>query len=264
MRTLIPVLSLAVAAVLVGSAALLAPPETGDAPEGTASVFADLAPDDRTAFREEVRNYLLENPEVLIESMSVLEEREALAQAEADRALVASNAAALFDNPDSWVGGNPEGDITIVEFLDYRCGFCRRAHPDLTELVASDGNIRLVLKEYPILGPQSLAASRYALAVRSLYGDAAYKDIHDALITLRGEVTDASLARLADAFGHDAEAVFEAMSDPEIDRVIEANHALAQSLGITGTPTFVIGETMLRGYLPLEGMQDVVAEERSG
>lgn len=219
---------------------------------------------ERQIFREEIRQYLLENPEVLMEAIAVLEEREAAAQASADAGLLAANASAIYDDPHSWIGGNPDGDITLVEFIDYRCGFCRRAHPEVTELLTTDGNIRLIVKEFPILGEQSLLASRFAIAVRILAGDDAYKAAHDALIALRANVTEASLETLATSLGHDSAAVFAAMESPEVTQEIQSNRALAQTLGISGTPTFILGDQLLRGYLPLNEMRALVEEVREG
>lgn len=222
-----------------------------------------MTPEERAAFRAEVRAYLIENPEVLMEAIGVLEDRERNAQAEADLAALRDNRAALLDNPASWSGGNPEGDIAVVEFVDYRCGYCRRAHDEVAELIASDGNLRLVLKEFPILGQDSLISSRFAIAVMQTAGQDAYKKAHDALIALAGPPAPPALRRIAEAAGADPEAVMARMDAPEVTAVIEANHALAQRLGINGTPTFVIHETMVRGYVPLPGMRQIVEGQRA-
>ena len=222
-----------------------------------------MSDEERANFRAEIRAYLLENPEVLMEAIAVLEERQAQEQQQADQDLVASNRGALFDDGYSWIGGNPNGDVTIVEFVDYRCGFCRRAHPEVTELIETDGNIRLVMKEFPILGEQSLLASRFAIAVQQTAGAEAYEAVHNALILMRGEVNDASLEALAKEAGVDAEAVFTQMESPEVDSVIAQNRALAQALGITGTPTFVFEDTLVRGYMPLAEMSDLVSDVRA-
>ena len=224
--------------------------------------LSSMSEEERANFRAEVRAYLLENPEVLMEAIAVLEGREAQAAAEADRDLAAANKALLTADERDWVGGNPEGDITVVEFIDYRCGFCRRAHPEVAELIETDGNIRLIVKEFPILGEQSMLASRFALSVLATEGDAAYKRVSDALIALRSDVTETSLSALSDAFGYDTEAILAGMEDEAISRKLADNRALAQSMQITGTPTFVIGGEMLRGYAPLEAMREIVAEER--
>lgn len=219
---------------------------------------------ERSAFQSEIRAYLLAHPEVLTEVAALLESQEAAAQAENDVALVAAHQAALFSDPNSWVGGNPEGDITLVKFIDYRCGYCRKANAEVAELVKSDGNIRFILKEYPILGPESELSSRFAIAVRQIGGDAAYAAAHDALITFRGEVNEEALSALATALGLDPAQVLAAMKSDAITAIIEANHTLGQKMAINGTPTFVIGGQMLRGYVPLEAMQQIVAAERQG
>jgi protein-disulfide isomerase len=226
--------------------------------------MADMTDAERTAFRAEVRAYLMENPEVLAEAMNELQARQDAAAAQADLKLVADNKAAIFDDGVSWVGGNPNGDVTIVEFMDYRCGYCRKAFSEVDELVKSDGNIRFVVKEFPILGEQSLLSSQFAIAVRQLHGDAAYLNAHNALISLRGDATPQSLGLLAADLGLDPAPIIAAMASPAVKAVIDANHALGGTMQIDGTPTFIVDGTMLRGYLPLDDMRKVVAEERKG
>jgi protein-disulfide isomerase len=217
---------------------------------------------EREAFRAEVRAYLLENPEVLMEAIGVLEDRRATAEAQGDADVLRVNAERIYNDPASWSGGNPQGDVTVVEFTDYRCGYCRKAHDEVAELVGSDGNIRFVIKEFPILGDASVLSSRFAIAVRQLAGDEAYKAAHDALIALRGEPDTRTLTRLAGDLGLDAAAVLGRMDSPEVTAVIAANHELGMALRVNGTPTFVINGTIVRGYLPLDQMRAIVAEER--
>ncbi len=223
---------------------------------------AEMTAQDRAALRDEIRAYLLENPEVLVEAMDALQEREAIAALERDSRIVQARSDTLFASPDDWVGGNPDGDVTLVEFMDYRCSYCRKAHDEVFELVKSDGNIRLVVKEFPILGEPSLLSSQFAIAVRLLHGDDAYKAAHDALIALRGEPTPETLGRLASDLGHDPAPVLAKMATDEVKAVITANHALAEEMEISGTPTFVLKDQMLRGYVPLEEMRVIVAEAR--
>jgi protein-disulfide isomerase len=228
-----------------------------------AQSLSDMSDAERAAFRAEVRAYLLENPEVLMEAIGVLESRQAEEQAAADTDLLAQNADALFNDPSSWVGGNPEGEITVVEFLDYRCGYCRRAHPDVAELIAQDKEIRLIVKEYPILGDESVLASRFALGVRAVEGDAAYKIANDRLMTFRGTFSEQSLSDLSEELGFDTPKVFDAMNSDEIRDTIVRNQALAQRLSINGTPSFVFGDQVVRGYVPLAGMQEIVEQLRA-
>lgn len=222
-----------------------------------------MSPEDRAAFRAEVRSYLLENPEVLMEAIAVLEAREREARANADSALVALHAAAIFDDGHSWVGGNPDGDITLVEFLDYRCGYCRQAFAEVARLLENDGNIRFVVKEYPILGEQSLLAARFAIATHQIHGDEGYEAVHNALMTMRADITPDSLSRLAEALALDPAPILARMDAPEVAGVIDANHALGDLMQITGTPTFILEDRMLRGYAPLATMEQLVAAARA-
>ncbi len=219
----------------------------------------NLSDAERDAFRAEVRAYLLENPEVLMEAIAVLEQRQGQAEVERDAMMVAANADALFSSAFDVSFGNPEGDITIVEFMDYRCGYCRRAHPEVADLVEFDGNIRVIVKEFPILGEQSVLASRFAIATRIALGDEAYVSVHDALMEMRGDVTEPALQVLAADLGLDGAAIMAAIDDPLVMQTIEYNHALAQRMAISGTPSFVFGDQMVRGYVPLDGMQQIVA-----
>jgi protein-disulfide isomerase len=217
---------------------------------------------EREAFRAEVRAYLMENPEILIEVMNELETRDQAAAAERDKQMLAEQSDAIFNDPASWVGGNPEGDITVVEFLDYRCGYCRKAWQEVDQLVAGDGNIRFVIKEFPILGEESMLSSRFAIAVLQLHGNDAYRKAHDALLSLRADTTPEALERLATELGLDPAPILARMAAPEVTKVIEDNYSLAQTMDISGTPTFVVGGTMVRGYVPLEAMQQIVEEQR--
>ncbi|WP_339668968.1 DsbA family protein [uncultured Roseovarius sp.] len=218
---------------------------------------------ERTLLRAEIRDYLLANPEVIMEAVAVLEQREAQTQAQADSDLVKVNAEALFNDPSSWVGGNPEGDLTLVEFMDYRCSYCRRAYDDVKGLLAADGNIRFIIKEFPILGEESVLASRFAIATRQVAGDEAYKSVHDALMTYSGSMNETGFSRLADTLGLDATGIIAEMNSDAVTQVIAANHALGQRMQISGTPSFVLGDQMLRGYLPQDAMQRIADEIRA-
>lgn len=229
-----------------------------------ASAFdiAGMSETERAAFGEAVRGYLMENPEVIMDAVRALEDRQQRQSIEDDLAMLEANRAAIYEDAASWTGGNPEGDITVVEFLDYRCGYCRKAYEEVEELVKSDGNIRFVIKEFPILGEESLLSSKFAIATRMVAGDEAYKRAHDALISLRGDATVENLGVLADQLGLDRAAVVAKMDAPEVEAIIAANHALADTMQINGTPSFVIDRTMVRGYVPLDGMRQIVEGQR--
>lgn len=218
---------------------------------------------ERSALRAEVRAYLLEHPEVLIEAMDVLQKREEDAGVAQDAEFIAKNSALIFANGNDWVGGNPNGDITVVEFMDYRCGYCRKAYSEVDQLINGDGNIRFVVKEFPILGEASMLSAQFAIALKQLHGDEAYGKAHDALMTLRGEPTPDTLARVASDMGFDPQPIMDRMKSPDVQKVIETNYKLAEAMDITGTPAFVMGDTVLRGYAPLEAMQEFVAQVRT-
>ncbi|GAB4391158.1 DsbA family protein [Albidovulum sp.] len=253
MRT-IPV---AAAASLAALLALAAPSSGLD--------LSSMSAEERAAFRAEVRAYLLENPEVLTEAIEVLNQRRAAAEARSDAELVRANAEDLFADGYSYVGGNPEGSLTVVEFLDYRCGYCRKAHAEVAALVGGDPEIRYIVKEFPILGEQSVLASRFAIAALQTLGKDAYARINAGFYEdFRGDITPDTLRAFATRLGLDPEPILARMDAPEVGRVIEENHLLAQRMQISGTPTFVLGGQMLRGYAPLDVMRDIIAEQRQG
>lgn len=232
------------------------------ATQTAAADLQNMTEAERDAFRAEVRSYLMENPEVILEAVQLLEQRQADAQARADFDLVASNADEIFNDGYSWEGGNPNGDIVLVEFLDYRCGFCRRATPEVERLLAEDGNIKLIIKEFPILGEASLLTSRFAIAVKQVVGSDAYKDVHDALIEMSGEPNDIVLRRLSDSLGFDTEAIMAAIDSDAVTSEIARTRALAQRLQINGTPSFVLQDELLRGFLPADQMAVMIADKR--
>jgi len=243
---------------LIATTALMGILATG----ASAEALKELTNAERAQFRAEVRAYLFENPEVIMEAVEILQNRDAEAQAQADIDLVTAHADAIFDDGYSWVGGNPDGDIVLVEFLDYRCGYCKRAHGEVAQLLESDGNIKLIVKELPILGDASVLASRFAVAVKQVAGGDAYKSVADALMAFQGDITLPALRRLGETFSLDMDAVEARMNAPEVTAEIEQTRALANLLQISGTPTFVMQDELLRGYLPLDQMQALVAEKR--
>lgn len=221
-----------------------------------------LTDEERALFRAEVRSYLMENPQVIMDAVDQLQRQEAEAEAQTDLTLVSDNAEAIFNDGYSFVGGNPDGDITLVEFLDYRCGYCKRAHAEVTKLLETDGNIRLIVKEFPILGDQSVLASRFAIATKQVAGNDSYVALHDALMAFNGDISLPSLRRLANTFGLDTDAIETRMGSEDVTREIAETRALAQALRISGTPTFVMQDELLRGYLPYDQMLAIIKEKR--
>jgi protein-disulfide isomerase len=229
---------------------------------GTALAQDDpFTPAQREALDDRIRSYLLENPELFLEVFDLLEQRRLDAQADADAALVAEYADRLRFAATSPVMGNPEGDVTIVKFSDYRCGFCKSAATSIEQLVASDPGVRVVIKEFPILGEESVTAGRVALAA-AMQGEAAFTRLHLALMGFGGQLDGETTFALAEQAGLDTERLRADIADPVIAEEIRANYALARALGIEGTPTFVIGDRIVRQMIPLDRMRALVAEAR--
>ena len=224
--------------------------------------FSKMSDAQKSAFGEAVRDYLMKNPEVLVEAINELEAKQQAQQVENDAQLVKANAKDIFEDGYSWVGGNPEGDVTIVEFMDYKCTYCKKAYAEVSDLLKNDGNIRFIVKEFPILGQESELGARFAVAAQQIAGNDAYEKVHDALMTMRGSLTIESLTALAKDQGLDADAIVKAMNDEAVTDVLRQNYQLAQRMAISGTPAFVIGGQLLRGYAPEAAMAQMVAEER--
>ena len=224
--------------------------------------FSKMSAPQKAQFGDAVRDYLMANPQVLVEAINELEAKQRAQQADNDAQLIQTNSKDIFEDGHSWVGGNPEGDITIVEFTDYKCTYCKKAFSEVNDLLTNDGKIKFVIKEFPILGQQSELGSRFAVAVQQISGAAAYEKVHNALMTFRGNITLESLANLAKDQGLDSDAILKRMNEESVTAVLRANFQLAQRMSISGTPAFVIGDQLLRGYAPEAAMAQIVAEER--
>ena len=230
---------------------------TGAAAPGMAQ---GLNADQRAEVLQLLRQALREDPTILRDALAGLDEAERRDRTEAQRAAIVQQAAALFGDPADPVKGNPRGDVTIVEFFDARCGFCKQMHPTMEALLARDRNVRVVLKDLPVLGPASVLASRALLASQR---QGRYGAFYDALLTLRGEPTEAVLRQQAERVGLDWARLRRDMEDPAIQRRIEINLRLAQTLGIDGTPAMVIGRTLVPGAVDLPTLERLVAEARA-
>jgi protein-disulfide isomerase len=205
-----------------------------------------------------VKEYLLREPEVLYAALQFLQRRRDAAEAERQRELLAEHRAALVASPEDPVLGDPPGDVTIVEFMDYRCGYCRSMAPALRSLLETDRRVRLVVKEFPILGPDSVTAARAALAAKK---QGRYAELHWALLQAR-DLSEGAILELARRQGLDPERLARDMRSAEVERVVERNRALADALGITGTPSFVIGDTLIPGAAPVAKLAELIARAR--
>tara|TARA_R110002072_G_scaffold4504_12_gene31345 strand:- start:831 stop:1643 length:813 start_codon:yes stop_codon:yes gene_type:complete len=215
---------------------------------------------DKAAIEKIVRDYILNNPEIIAEAARILKDRKTRADAAADRALLRANRSALLNHAASPVGGNPKGDVTVVEFFDYRCGVCKRIHPIVEQLVKSDPNIRRVYKEWPILGPNSVLASRAAIASRK---QGKYLAFHQVMMKANSAFGESAIMAMAESVGLDTARLRRDMRSPETDALLRENYALAQKLKLNGTPSFAIGDTLLRGGRDLESLRAIVAEARA-
>jgi protein-disulfide isomerase len=220
-------------------------------------------PDDEIVFETKLRQALLDNPEILVEALKVYRMRAAIEQQAEDQRTLVSLRPQLEADPLDPVGGNPEGAVTVVEFFDYNCPYCRRANPVIAELLEQNPEIRYVYKEFPILAESSHYAARLALAVHRRQPEL-YEPLHRQLLEQTGRLTEETIQTVADGLGVDLEVILAEMEDPEIAQAIEANLALARTLRITGTPTFIIGERVLKGLQPLEELQAAIEAVSSG
>jgi protein-disulfide isomerase len=209
---------------------------------------------------EILRRALREDPSILRDALNEMQEADQRERREAQRAALARHMEALVRDPADPVRGNPRGDVTIVEFVDARCGYCKQMHPAMEALLRQDPNVRLVLKDLPILGPNSVLAARALMAAQR---QDKHGPLFEALMTLRGEPTEQVLRQTAERAGLDWTRLRRDMDDPAIARRIEANMRLAQSLGVEGTPALVIGDSFVPGALDLPGLERLVAEART-
>ena len=227
---------------------------------GGADASADLAADlPVDAIRKIVREYLIEHPEVLIEAQQALQAKRAAQEAEQAQQAILLYRDELFSDPEAPVAGNPDGAITLVEFFDYRCGYCRRVKPTVETLLAENDDLRFVFKEFPILGPESTEAARAALAARS---QGNYEAFHWALMEAEGSFDRDHILSVARSVGLDVVRLTRDMEEPALDALIERNAALANALGIGGTPAFVIGDRVIGGALPLDHFRAAIADAR--
>jgi len=220
---------------------------------------AEVPAADKAATKQLIREVLQENPELLLEALDNLRKKMEAGDPAAAREGLSKLRKELERDPDTFIAGNPSGDVTIVEFFDYRCGYCKRTQPIIQQLLKNDGGIRLALKEFPILGPDSVVASRAAIAALK---SPKYEAFHTALMAAQGPLSETRILRIATEAGLDSAALRKDMDDPKIKSIITRNHEIAQSLNISGTPSFIIGDTLVPGFVELEQLQELVAAAR--
>ena len=230
------------------------------APVAADSHSDHAAEPDRKAVEKTVRDYLLQNPEVVEQALRRLQEKRRAEERKRAEAAIRQNGEALNAHPLSPVSGNAGGDVTVVEFFDYSCGYCKRALPAMEALLKDDANVRVVWKEFPILGPVSVFAARAAMAAER---QGKYYPFHLALMKER-ELTEGKVLEIAGKAGLDMERLRLDMEDPRIQAYLDETRALAQKIGISGTPAFVVGGVLVPGAVDAARMKELVAAARAG
>lgn len=212
-----------------------------------------------------VREYLIAHPEVLEEAMAELTKRQAAAESEKQQAIIARNADTIFKSPRGVTIGNKDGDVTFVEFFDYNCGFCKRAMNDMMELIKNDPKLKVVLKEFPVLGQGSIEAAQVGVAVRMQDpGGKKYLEFHQKLLNGRGQVDKARAMAAAREAGLDMAKLEKDISSPEVRATLEENLRIADSLGMNGTPSYVIGKQIVIGAVGVDALREKISNARCG
>jgi protein-disulfide isomerase len=210
-----------------------------------------------------IKNYLLKNPEVLQEAIAELEKRQQAAEAEKGKAAVKQNAELLFSSPRQVTVGNPAGDVTMVEFFDYNCGYCRRAMADLMNLMKADPKLKVVLKEFPVLGAPSVEAAQVATAVRMQdKSGKKYLEFHQKLLNSR-QADKARALAVAKEVGLDVARIEKDMASDEVRASLQESMQLADKLGLNGTPSYVIGPNVVIGAVGYEALKEKIEQARA-
>lgn len=225
------------------------------------SAHAETALNDsqRQEVEKLVRETLMKNPEIIMQAIEVLRERQAKAEEESRMKSIISLKDKLENTPFSPVAGNPKGDVTIVEFFDYNCTYCKRSLPMVMELLKADPNIRYVFKEFPILAETSQIAARAALAAQV---QGKYFDFHRMMMEAGGGITEDKIYKVAEKVGINVAKLKEDMKDPRIDEELKANYALTRELDISGTPAFIVGEEMIPGMPSPGSLEEAINKVR--
>lgn len=225
----------------------------------------DFTPAQRSAIENIVRQYLIAHPEVLQEAMTELEKRSAAAEVEKHKAAVKEHAANLFSSPRQVTLGNPNGNVTFVEFFDYNCGYCKRAMDDMLTLLKDDPKLKVVLKEFPVLGPGSVEAAQVAVAVRMQDKTGKkYLEFHQKLLGGRGQADKARALAVAKEIGLDMARLDKDIGSPEVKATLQESFKLAEALGLNGTPSYVIGENVVVGAVGIDALREKVNTSRCG
>jgi protein-disulfide isomerase len=225
-----------------------------------------ISTEQRGEIEQIVREYLLSHPELLQEVMTELEKRQTAADTEKHRAAVQQYSEAIFSSPRQITIGNPTGDVTVVEFFDYNCGYCKRAMSDMLDLIKNDGKLKFVLKEFPVLGEGSVQAAQVAAAVRmqDKSGGKKYLEFHQKLLGGRGQADKTRALAVAKEVGFDVARIEKDIASDEVKSQIEESFKLAEALGLNGTPSYVVGNDVVVGAVGLSSLKEKVNTARCG
>jgi protein-disulfide isomerase len=240
-------------AAAVAMAAMLALPPIAP------TAAAEFTPEQRRAIEAVIHDYLTNNPELMLDLLQAAQDKLKGESRDKAAAALVDRRRELLDDPDSPVAGNPKGDVSLVEFFDYRCPYCKQVEPALEALLAKDKQLRFVYKELPVLGPDSITAARAALAARK---QGKYDAMHRALMMVKGQIDEAAVTKVASSVGLDVERLKADMAAPEVDRALKANLKLAEALDIHGTPGFVIGDEIVPGAVSLDELKRLIEAAR--
>src|ERR1700674_2866276 len=231
-------------------------------PAASAQSFSDTQRGDIEAI---VKNYLISHPEVLEEAMAELSKRQAAAETEKHEASITKNGETIFNSPRGVTLGNKDGDVTFVEFFDYNCGYCKRAMDDMLTLLKDDPKLKVVLKEFPVLGPGSVEAAQVASAVRMQDKTGKkYLEFHQKLLGGRGQADRARALAIAKEIGMDMGRLEKDAAGPEVKAALQEDFKLAEALGLNGTPSYVIGSDVVVGAVGLPALQEKINTARCG
>ncbi len=217
---------------------------------------SSIDPATRQSMEQVIEQYIRSHPEVIEQSLQALEAKREAEEKDRQKVALASHQQQLLNDPSSPVSGNPSGQVTLVEFFDYRCGYCKRAAGAVTQLQKEDPRVRVVYKDFPILGEASELAAKAALASKA---QGKHQAFHEALLASKGDMTKDSILAIAGEVGLDTKRLESDMANPEWQKVIETNRALARDLGVTGTPGFIVGTELVPGALDLNGLKELIA-----
>lgn len=255
MRSFLLALSLGLIAVGALVAARTIAPDRAASPAGSATNMSTVPAD----LGQSIRNYLLANPEVLVEAMQELERRQDNQRDAVAQQAITQHDATLFRDGDSPIGGNPAGDVVMVEFNDYQCPYCKRAHQAVKSVTAADGKVKIIYKDLPILGEPSRIA---ALAALASVKQGKHTELHNALMEFNGKLDRDRIMEIAASTGLDVAQLQKDMEEPKLKEIIDRNIALANAMGVRGTPAFVVGKQFVPGAIDATTLKQLIADAR--